>query len=56
MAPQDAVTVQLREERLRSSKLDEVILDREATIMQFRDLVTSLQTYAYFSVVLAVLT
>lgn len=39
----DNLGLELRDERLRSADLDAVILDMEATISQFRDLVGSLQ-------------
>ena len=39
----DQITLQLRDERIRSNDLEAVILDMEATLSQFRDLVSSLQ-------------
>ena len=41
----DKVSVQLRTERARSNEMEAVILDMEATLSQFRDLVSSLQMY-----------
>lgn len=39
----DAVTVQLQEELKRSADFENVVLDMEATIGQFRELVSNLQ-------------
>ena len=41
----DKLSVQLRTERARSNEMEAVILDMEATLSQFRDLVSSLQMY-----------
>lgn len=41
----EALTAQLRQERVRSGDLDALVLDMETTINQFRDLVASLQRY-----------
>ncbi|WVQ80521.1 hypothetical protein IAT38_002626 [Cryptococcus sp. DSM 104549] len=40
----DTLTAQLRDEQVRSGELDSVILDMEATINQFRELVANLQS------------
>ncbi|OXG26855.1 dynactin 1 [Cryptococcus neoformans] len=40
----EALTAQLRQERVRSGELDALVLDMETTINQFRDLVASLQS------------
>ncbi|KAK4685386.1 dynactin 1, partial [Tremellales sp. Uapishka_1] len=40
----DTLTIQLRDERIRSGELDSLILDMESTIGQFRELVASLQS------------
>lgn len=42
----DNLTGQLRDERSRSADLDGVVLDMEATILQFRELVAGLQRWA----------
>jgi dynactin 1 len=39
----DTLTVRLRDERQRSTDLDSLVLDTEATLNQFRDLVANLQ-------------
>jgi dynactin 1 len=39
----DNLTGQLRDERSRSADLDGVVLDMEATILQFRELIAGLQ-------------
>jgi hypothetical protein len=39
----DALVIKLAEEQARSSELDNLVLDMEATIGQFRDLVGNLQ-------------
>lgn len=41
----EALTAELRKERVRSGELDALILDMETTINQFRELVASLQGY-----------
>ena len=41
--PSDNLASQLREERSRSGELDNLILDMDSTINQFRDLVGDLQ-------------